>query len=274
MCRVISFPEWLTRAVGYVLAMLAWVMLSALAAAPVSLGAPRFQVIDLDEKQGDWFSEHFAQQLSQQGIRVTSNAQLVAVLGFERQKQLMGCDESGCVAELANALGVDGLITGTVAKFGEFLQVNVNVVAASTSKPLAVWSARLRDEEALFEAMKAAAPGIAREIRVALGREVSAPRLWWLLPAGVALAAGIGSGVTFGVASGRVSALETGTVTGNVRTFADQTKTLQTVAVALAIGAGVAALTAGGVVVFGREVQPIAFVGPSQAGIGFAGVFP
>ena len=254
--------------------MISLMLLAALSAAPVSLGAPRFQLLDVDEKQGEWLSENFA-QLAQQGVAVTSNAQLVALIGFERQKQLMGCgDDSGCMTELANALGVDGIIVGTVAKFGEFIQVNVKIVAASGSKPLALWSVRLRDEEALFDAMRTAAPRLVRDIRISLGREVAGARPWWLLPAALAVALGVGSGVVFGIAGGRLSTLQMGTVNGNVRDFADQTKTLQSVAVGLAIAAGVGALTAGGVGLFGRDVQPVAFVGPAQTGIGLVGVFP
>ena len=66
--------------------MISLMLLAALSAAPVSLGAPRFQLLDVDEKQGEWLSENFAQQLAQQGVAVTSNAQLVALIGFERQK--------------------------------------------------------------------------------------------------------------------------------------------------------------------------------------------
>jgi TolB-like protein len=255
--------------------MVSWLLLSALSAAPVSLGAPRFQLIDVEEKQGDWLSETFAQQLAQQGVAVTTNSQLVALIGFERQKQLLGCtDATGCMTELANALGVDGIITGTVARFGEFLQVNVKIIAAGGSKPLALWSARLRDEEALFDAMRAAAPRIVHDVRVSLGREVAGARPWWLLPAGLAVALGVSSGVLFGVAGGRVATLETGTLSGNVRDFADQTRTLQSLAVGLAIAAGVSALTAGGFGLFGRDVQPVAFVGPAQSGVGLVGVFP
>lgn len=255
--------------------MISWMLLAVLSSAPVSLGAPRFQLIDVDEKQGAWLSENFAQQLAQQGVAVTSNAQLVALIGFDRQKKLLGCgDESSCMTELANALGVDGIIVGTVAKFGEFIQVNVKIVAASGSKPLAIWSARLRDEEALFDAMRTAAPRLVRDIRISLGREVAGARPWWILPAGLTAALGVSSAVLFGVAGGRVSTLEMGTVSGNVRDFADQTKTFQSVAVGLAIAAGVSALTAGGFALFGRDVQPVAFVGPAQSGIGLVGVFP
>jgi len=50
-------------------------------------------------------------------FKVTSPNDLVAVLGFERQKQSLGCEESAaCLAEIAGALGVEFVAAARVGK--------------------------------------------------------------------------------------------------------------------------------------------------------------
>src|SRR5688500_16256709 len=88
--------------------------------APMKLALPGLQVVGIDPKLGAFYGEHFAQQLTLRGARVTSTSEISALLGLERQKQLLGCSDeaSSCMAELAKALGVDGLALGDVAKVG------------------------------------------------------------------------------------------------------------------------------------------------------------
>jgi len=50
-----------------------------------------------------------------QGVEVISPSEIAAVLGLERQRQLLGCSESGCLAELGGAMGVDYIIQGAMA---------------------------------------------------------------------------------------------------------------------------------------------------------------
>src|SRR5688572_24149396 len=85
---------------------------------PLHLAAPGLSYVNLDEKAGDAFLDYFNQQLALAGkIQVATKAEVSAVLGMERQRNLLGCSEQGsCMAELAGALGVDGIITGSLAR--------------------------------------------------------------------------------------------------------------------------------------------------------------
>ena len=69
---------------------------------------------------------------------VARGKDMVALLGVERQKQLLGCSDaaSSCMAELAGALGADGLVTGQLARIGKSFQLNVKVLAADGSRTL------------------------------------------------------------------------------------------------------------------------------------------
>ncbi|MCC7075205.1 MAG: hypothetical protein IT383_28085 [Deltaproteobacteria bacterium] len=54
-----------------------------------------------------------------QGMSVIGMDEVRAMLDHEAQKQLMGCGDDSCIAEIAEALGVDTLVVGSAAKVGE-----------------------------------------------------------------------------------------------------------------------------------------------------------
>ena len=88
------------------------------AAEPIRLAAPQLQCAAIDGAKAQFFSDYFAQELAATGLRVTTRAEILAVVGLERQKQLLGCSEdaTSCLTELAGALGVEAIVTGSVAK--------------------------------------------------------------------------------------------------------------------------------------------------------------
>lgn len=136
---------------------------------PLKLASPGWSYINVDDKKGDFFADYFAQQLAVRGFTVTTKSEISSLIGFERQKQLMGCstDSSNCIAELAGALGVDGLITGSLAKFKSGYTVNIKVVAAGNAKQLAVDSGSAKDDDALIEWLREAAETMAPKLQQA-----------------------------------------------------------------------------------------------------------
>jgi hypothetical protein len=50
---------------------------------------------------------------------VTSSAALAALLKHEESKQLLGCVEVSCFADVGAVLGAEWLVSGTVSKLGE-----------------------------------------------------------------------------------------------------------------------------------------------------------
>lgn len=139
---------------------------------PIRLASPGFTGVNVDEKVATFFSEHFAQKLSLQGISVMSPSEVSALVGLERQKQLMGCgeDSSSCLAELANALGADGVITGSIGKFGNTFQVNIKVLSAANASALSIISKKAYGEEELLTLLDDAAEVAAEDLRTKLGR--------------------------------------------------------------------------------------------------------
>lgn len=67
--------------------------------------------------------------------RVVDTKELESLLGFERQKQLMDCDGTNCMAELAGALGVDFLIQGSLGRLdAQTWMLNLSLVDTKTTQ--------------------------------------------------------------------------------------------------------------------------------------------
>jgi len=153
-------------------ALLASLVAALAAAAPVKLAAPGLSYVNVDEKVGDFMVDYLAQQLVAQGIAVTTKTQVNALLGFERQKSLLGCSgqSASCLAELAGALGVDGLVTGSLARTakGSYV-INITVVAARDGRSVGAMSARAPDDDALLDVLATAARQLAPKVISELG---------------------------------------------------------------------------------------------------------
>jgi hypothetical protein len=187
--------------------LLATLLLAQAPAAPVKLASPGFTAIQMEEKLANFYADHFAQQLSLRKIRVLTASEISALIGFERQKELLGCNENSqsCVAELANALGVDGLIVGSLARLDGLYQVNLKIISSQDAQPLVVYAGKAEGDRALLGKLEEAA----RQAAEALARwrpgqvEASAPAVTtpvtrpseapWLITGGAV--AGVGAGL-------------------------------------------------------------------------------
>jgi hypothetical protein len=145
-------------------------------AAPLKLATVGFTEVGLPVGQGSFFAEHFATKLAEDdGVRVVTPKDMAAVIGVEKQKALLGCSDSSasCMAELAGALGADGLVTGQIAKVGKSFQVNVKIIAGDGSRTLFVHSSKLlATEEDVIEELNAVAVKATRRVREVLGLAV------------------------------------------------------------------------------------------------------
>ena len=144
---------------------IAVMLLAASPAATIKLGSPGIAGLNVTPELQNFVTDHLNQQLVLAGVNVLSSSQVAAVLGLERQKQLLGCSgNNDCVAEFANALGVDGLLLGNLAKFGATFQLDVRVAAASDARNLAIVSIRVPDESGLLDAIAQAATEVAKQL--------------------------------------------------------------------------------------------------------------
>lgn len=60
--------------------------------------------------------------------KVIAGQDVQAMLGFEKQKDVVGCTEAACLAEIGGALGVDRIVAGHIGKVGETYVVNIKLI--------------------------------------------------------------------------------------------------------------------------------------------------
>ncbi|SVE03647.1 uncharacterized protein METZ01_LOCUS456501, partial [marine metagenome] len=69
------------------------------------------------------------------GFEVISWQDIVQMLGFEGQKQALGCNEEmSCLAEIGGALGVDYVSYGSVMKVGDTFVIQMELVDMNSAR--------------------------------------------------------------------------------------------------------------------------------------------
>jgi hypothetical protein len=97
-----------------------------------------------------------------QGVSVLTQADVSALLGVEKTRQMLGCTDSGCMAEIGGSLGADRVIHGSLGRIGESLVVNVSALDPKRALAAGSVSERLRGggDEAFLDVL----PSIADEL--------------------------------------------------------------------------------------------------------------
>jgi hypothetical protein len=81
-----------------------------------------------------------------EGVQVMSQGEIVALLGLERTKQMLGCsEESGCLVELGSALDSDRLVSGSLTILERTALLTVRLMDARKARTLARTTATLID---------------------------------------------------------------------------------------------------------------------------------
>ncbi len=99
------------------------------------------------------------------GVSVVTQADVSALLGVEKTRQMLGCAESGCMAEIGGALGADRVVNGSIGRVGGSLVVNLSALDPRRGAAIASVSQRLRGggEEAFLDALPAIADALLAE---------------------------------------------------------------------------------------------------------------
>ncbi len=134
-------------------------------------------------------------------VRVVSTKELQAVLSYERQRQLIGCSDSGCLAEIGGALGVDQLLSASLGRLGDTLVFSAqlfNAHKAQVEKRYSAQSNGSAEDELLDMSAEAAVglfgPSPVARTKASAGRTVIQARLEVMLAQerGGAVAATVG----------------------------------------------------------------------------------
>ncbi|HLL01602.1 MAG TPA: hypothetical protein VK539_13515 [Myxococcaceae bacterium] len=132
------------------LPVLAW-------AEPLKLAVPGLTVVDMNEQQASFLSEHLSQQLSDEGAEVANAQDLTVLLGLERQRQLLGCTGRKCATALTDAVDVDALVLGDIAKLPkDRYQLNLRMLDSTKGTRVKTYSRRVAGYEALLDEIEKA----------------------------------------------------------------------------------------------------------------------
>jgi hypothetical protein len=138
----------------------------------------RVAVLDLqyagdgDRKAVEGLSALLASELARRpALAVVSGADLRALIGFERQKALIGCSGGACAAELGGALGVSYLVSSEVSRVGSSWLLSLALLDAGKATSLSRLTRRASSVDGLLEEC----PGAVGELLAALGAIATVP---------------------------------------------------------------------------------------------------
>ncbi len=261
--------------------MFSSILLLSLAATPVKLAAPGFQAVNFDPKLADLYLDRFVVLTKNDDLSIVTARDISQVLGMERQRELLGCGTTNCVAELAGAMGADAMLSGTVAKSDRSITMVLRAIRANDASELVSATIRVDNEDALQDWIEANAKEFGEQL-VAKYRGVARTRSFGpsavpritVLAAGVVLA-GAGA-ITRGLAEGPASQLRNVSKAQpiDIPSTAAQGRVLESAGnVMLGVG-GAAIVTAAILFVVQRPEPSVAFIAtPAGVAVVAAGRF-
>jgi hypothetical protein len=92
----------------------------------------------IDPQVAGPFTEALTTEIASRGFfDVISSRDVQALLGAERQRQIIGCSEQGsCLTELAGAIGARFVLNGSLAKLGDTYQLTLQGFDSVKAQPL------------------------------------------------------------------------------------------------------------------------------------------
>jgi hypothetical protein len=246
-----------------------------------TLAMPGLNAVNISPNEAGLHAEVLAQALMKRGVQVTTARDVQTLLGVERQRQLMGCGEQSCIAELANALGADGLVLGDIGKVDGQWSVTVRIIASRDGKTLAAFARQSKENVAalLDQAAVVLVQGLNTTLHLDLRTEASPTngfsRWWALAPGALAVGGGVVGAVFTAQAQTSLKDLKAAQFQGpalDAKNAGTQQQTIAWVGFSVAIAGVVGAATV--LVLGGEPVTPVVAMDSHGASIGVAGVLP
>jgi TolB-like protein len=87
-----------------------------------------------------------------------------AMLGLEKIKDVLGCGDVSCAAEIGGSLGIEQLLAGSVSQLGEMVIINLKLINTLEQKVNGRGQAEVKADESLFaQAVKQAVSDLFKE---------------------------------------------------------------------------------------------------------------
>jgi hypothetical protein len=138
-----------------------------------------------------------AAEIQSRGFSVMSPDDLQAKLGFDRQKELLGCTDANCLVEIGAALGVDRLVSGTIAHIGTSVVINLALINEGSGNVDYRYSERVKEanDEAFLDLVPKAVNSLFPGVKAAV---IEPPASGGHTAAKVTLGLGLGLAVVAG----------------------------------------------------------------------------
>jgi hypothetical protein len=109
--------------------VLAFLFSSAAAADKSAVAVLDIQGTGVDDKLLPTLTEVLTVEVDNLGAyKVVGGRDVQAMLGFEKQKDMLGCTDAACLAEIGGALGVDRIVVSHIGMVGKTYVVNIKLI--------------------------------------------------------------------------------------------------------------------------------------------------
>ncbi len=163
-----------------VFALLLFVSLEARAAAAPQ--KKRLAVLDVrvvgtfDPKAVQGLSTFIAAEAERFNFKVIAGSDLAAVVGYEKQRRILGCSDGGCLAEIGGALGADYLLSPEVSEVGGVWLLTVTLIDVPKSQALKRVNRKFRQMGEMVDSAQAATQEILGHFQKSMEPRGEAPK--------------------------------------------------------------------------------------------------
>lgn len=264
---------------------------AAPADAPVKKRKPRVAVLEIKSVDEEYagaaklLAEMLLTDLARSGrLDVIGASDIATMVGFEKQKQLLGCsEENSCLAEIGGALGVQWLITGSMGRLGSKRLIDLKLVNARRAQVLLRDNAAVDSDDDLLDFVRKVVPKLVSAIH---GEEIPAatpaleakaerdgPRILPPVLVGAGALA-LGGGLYFGYSALEFNEAKSKLTFDEALHARDDAERKMLIGGTLAAVGATAVITGVSLWLFGgEEAAPVASIGPDGAFVALAGSF-
>jgi len=134
---------------------------------PATIAMPVWTTVEVKPELADFYADHLATVLREDGFKVITASEIVTMLGVERQAQLLGCSDAAkaCMAELAESLGAELTVSASVAKLEDTFRLHLKLIRASTGAVVSETEVEASGERALLDALSSAGHRLTEPLR-------------------------------------------------------------------------------------------------------------
>ena len=144
----------------------------ALADDPVAVAVMEFASKGgVTQEQMDALGDMLANNIRASGnYKVIGKSDIRAALNMENHKQLLGCSDESCIAEIGGALGVRWVVIGNISQFGELFLLNLKLLDVDKVTVLQGVSKKIEGgQAALIDALPVAAAELMKAAEKSMG---------------------------------------------------------------------------------------------------------